>query len=169
VPTIPIEGGGGKFLSGAFTKYCIETRVHHQLTTLYSAQQNGVVERMNQTVVAAARSMMKAKNLLGYFWGETITTDVYLLNMSQTKSVVGMPPYEAWNGWKSRVSHLRTFRCIAYVKNTKPHPRKLDDRNSKMIFVGYEEGSKVYHAYNPGTRCMHVTCDIMFDELAQWY
>jgi hypothetical protein len=81
-------------------------------------------------MVAATRSMMKAKNLSGYFWGEAALTDVNLLNRSPTKSVEGMTPYKAWNGRKPNVSHLRTFGCIAYVKNTKPHPKKLDDRST---------------------------------------
>jgi hypothetical protein len=37
-----------------------------------------------------------------------------------------------------------------------------------MIFVGYEEGSKAYRAYDPRTHRMHVTRDIVFNELAQW-
>jgi hypothetical protein len=60
-----------------------------QLTTPYSPQQNDVVERRNQTVVEIARSMMKAKNLSGYFWGEAVTAVVYLLNRSPTRSVKG--------------------------------------------------------------------------------
>jgi hypothetical protein len=31
--------------------------------------------------------MLKAKNLLGWFWGEAVTTAVYLLNRVPTKSV----------------------------------------------------------------------------------
>jgi hypothetical protein len=54
------------------------------------------------------------------------------------------------------------------VKNTKPHLKKLDDRNTCMIFVGYEPGSKAYRAYDPRTGCVHVTRDAVFDELAQW-
>jgi hypothetical protein len=37
------------------------------LTAPYSPQKNGMVERRNQIVVATARSMMKAKNLPGFF------------------------------------------------------------------------------------------------------
>jgi hypothetical protein len=53
----------------------------------YSPQQNEVVERWNQTVVGAARSMLKAANMLGRFWGEPIVMVVYLLNRSLTRSV----------------------------------------------------------------------------------
>jgi hypothetical protein len=58
--------------------------------------------------------------------------------------------------------------CIIYVKNTKPNPKKLDDRSTKMVFVGYEKGSKAYRAYDPRTRWVHVTLNVVFDELAQW-
>jgi transposase len=52
---------GGEFTSVEFRQYCTERGVHHQFTTLYCPQQNGVVERRNQSVVAMA--------LHGYFWG----------------------------------------------------------------------------------------------------
>ncbi|KAF0934871.1 hypothetical protein E2562_028874 [Oryza meyeriana var. granulata] len=38
----------------------------------------------------------------------------------------------------------------------------------KMIFVGYEPGTKAYSAYNPATWRVHITRDVVFDELAQW-
>ncbi|CAA6675270.1 unnamed protein product [Spirodela intermedia] len=66
------------------------------------------------------------------------------------------------------VHHLKVFGCIAYVLNTTPHLKKLEDRGRKMIFIGYEYGSKAYRAYDPTTRRVHVTRDVVFDENAQW-
>jgi transposase InsO family protein len=43
--------------------------VQHHLTTLYTPQQNGVVERQNQTVLGMARSMLKAMRMPDLFWG----------------------------------------------------------------------------------------------------
>jgi hypothetical protein len=84
------------------------------------------------------------------------------------KSVDGMTPFEAWHRRKPTVPHLRTFGCIVYVQNMTPHLKKLEDHGCKMIFVGYESGSKVYRAYDPITKCVHVTRDVVFDEQAQW-
>jgi hypothetical protein len=61
---------------------------------------------------------------------------MYVLNRSPTKGVVGKTLYEAWHGRKPVVHHLRTFGCIAYVKDTSPNLKKLDDRSHPMIFVG---------------------------------
>jgi IS30 family transposase len=63
---------GGEFNSVSFLKYCLEKGVQHQLTVPYSPQQNGVVECHNSTVVGAARSMLKAKGLPNWFWGEAV-------------------------------------------------------------------------------------------------
>jgi hypothetical protein len=86
-------------------------------------------------VVATARSMLKANDLPGWFWGEALNATVYVLNRCLTKSVDGMTPFEAWHGRKLTVHHLRTFECIVYVQNTTLHLKKLEDRDRKMIFV----------------------------------
>jgi hypothetical protein len=119
-------------------------------------------------VVVTAKSMLKAKGLPGWFWGKEVNAAVYVLNRCPTKSVDGMTLFETWHGRKSAVHHLWVFGCIVYVQNTTRHLKKLEDRSRKMIFVGYESGSKAYHAYNPITEHVHVTRDVVFDEQAQW-
>jgi hypothetical protein len=159
---------GGEFAAADFVDYCAQLGVHRQLTAPYTPQQNGVVERRNQTVVGTARSMMKAKALPGVFWGEAVTTAVYLLNRSSSKAIGGKTPYQLWNGSTPSVQHLRTFGCIAHVKVNTPHLKKLEDRSRRMVFVGYEPGSKAYRAYDPSTRRVHISRDVVFDEAAQW-
>jgi hypothetical protein len=159
---------GGQFTSKQFVEYCVQEGVQQQLMASYSPQQNGVVERRNAMVVGAARIMMKDKGLPGWFWGEAVITVVYLLNRVPCKAVNGMTPFEVWHGKRSAVHHLKTLGCIIYVRNTKPHLKKLDDRRRKIIFVGYERGTKVYRAYDPVTRKVTVTQDVVFDEDAQW-
>jgi hypothetical protein len=119
---------GGEFNSTNFHEYYVERGVRWQLTAPYSPQKNGVVERRNATVVGTARSMLKAKWLPNWFWGEAVLTAVYVLNRSLTKSVEGMTPFEAWYGKKPSVHRLRTFGCIVYVKNMTPLLKKLEGR-----------------------------------------
>ncbi|KAF2320532.1 hypothetical protein GH714_028041 [Hevea brasiliensis] len=94
-----------------------------------------------------ARSLLKAKELPDYFWGEAVATAVYLLNISPTKAVLNQTPYEAWMGKKPRVSHLKAFGCVAYsLVNFRS---KLDEKSEKCIFIGYSPHSKAYRLYNP--------------------
>jgi transposase InsO family protein len=60
---------GGEFTTMEFADYCAAEGMHRQHTTPYNLQQNEVIEHQNGTVVATARSMLKAKGLLGWFWG----------------------------------------------------------------------------------------------------
>lgn len=138
------------------------------MTTPYSPQQNGIVERRNQTVIGMARCLLKAKGVPAEFWGEAVTTAVYLLNRAPTVSVVGKNPFEAWFGWQPDVHYLRTFGCIGHVKTVSLHLKKLDDRSRRMVMFGYEPGSKAYRMYDPVARRIHVTRDVVFDEEAAW-
>jgi hypothetical protein len=153
---------------GEFTEYCIEQGVHRQLTAPYLPQQNGVVECRNQTVVGTARCLLKSKELPGWLWGEVVATVVYLLNRSSMRSLEGRTSFEAWYGKKPGVQHLRTFRCVVHVKDTTLNLKKLDKRSRPMIFIGYEPRSKAYCVYNPLTRKVHVSRDVIFEEQEQW-
>jgi hypothetical protein len=59
-------------------------------------------------VVEMVRCMLKSKGVPSKYWGEAISTTVYLLNRSPTKSLDEKTPYEAWHGERPRVDHLRT-------------------------------------------------------------
>jgi hypothetical protein len=59
----------GEFTVNHFKEYFTELGTQRTLTAPYSPPQNGVIERRNQTVVGATRSMLKAKGLPGTFWG----------------------------------------------------------------------------------------------------
>jgi hypothetical protein len=130
----------------------------------YSPQQNGVVESWNQTVISAARSMLKATGMARRFWGEAVLMAAYVLNRSPTRNIEGKTPYEAWHGKKPSVQHLQVFSCIAYMKITWPHLSKLDDRGLKMVFISYKPESKAYRLYNLADCRVHVSRDVIFDE-----
>jgi transposase InsO family protein len=54
---------GVEFTSMEFENYCKEFGIDRHKTTTYTPQQNGVVERMNRTLLERARSMLSNANL----------------------------------------------------------------------------------------------------------
>jgi transposase InsO family protein len=58
---------GGEFVSNAFADYCKEHGIKRNTTTPYTPQQNGVVERRNQTIVEMARCLLKSMGVPGRF------------------------------------------------------------------------------------------------------
>jgi hypothetical protein len=101
------------------------------------------------------------------FWGEAVSTAVFLLNCAPTKALAGKTPFEAWHGHKLVVHFLRTFGCLAYMKK-QGHLCKLDDRSTPVVFIGYEDGGKAYRLLDPVTRRVSIVCDVIFDEDRSW-
>jgi len=89
---------------------------------------------------------------------------VFILNSSPSKALKNKTPYEAWHGEKPAVHFMQMFGCIAHVKVTRLHTGKLDNRSIKMVFIGYELGSKAYRVYDPASGKLHITRDAVFDE-----
>jgi transposase InsO family protein len=155
---------GGEFTGRSFVEHCSRHGVQRHLTAPYTPEQNGVVERRNQSMLGMAHSMLKAMSMLSWFWREVVITVVFILNRSPTQSVGVMTPYEVWHGVKPSVSYFHTFAYVAHVKQGSKHLGKLEDRNTMMVFIGYELGSKAWRFYNPVTRRVHVSRDTVFEE-----
>ncbi|KAG6495613.1 hypothetical protein ZIOFF_043439 [Zingiber officinale] len=126
------------------------------------------MERRNHTVMAMARSLLKGTHMPARFWGEAVRHDVYLLNRLPTKALGERTPFEAWMGRKPHLAHLTVFGCVAYVKNTAPHLKKLDDRSSPMVYLGVEEGCKAHRLFDPRHDKLQVSRDVMFRENCEW-
>jgi IS30 family transposase len=141
---------GGEFTAAEFTLYYMDEGVQRHYSAPYSPQQNGVVERHNQTVVGMARTLLKQRGMSAIFWGEAVVMTVYILNRSPTKALNSSTLYEAWHGHKPAVSHLQVFGCLAFGKEL-GHIGKLDDKSTSGVFIGYAEGSKAYRILDPGT------------------
>jgi len=93
----------------------IDAGIYRSLTASYTPQQNGVAERKNRSIVEMAKCMLKAKGLPKIFWAEAVHTAAYLLNRSPTSALQHRTPFEAWHGWKPKVTYFKIFGCIAYA------------------------------------------------------
>jgi hypothetical protein len=76
---------------------------------------------------------------------------------------------EKFTGKKPNVSHLRVFGCIAYMHLPNEKRSKLDPKAEKCIFIRYSLKQKGYRCFNPSTRKLQVSRDVMFDEMVSWY
>jgi hypothetical protein len=50
------------------------------------------------------------------------------------------------------------------MKKVGPGVNKLSDRSAPMVFIGYEEGTKGYRVYDPASKKLQVTRDVLFEE-----
>lgn len=157
---------GGEYRSRDFNQYCKCTGILQQLTVPHTPHQNGVAERKNKTLVECARSMLQGKNISNGFWAEAINTVVYLKNRSPTKSLELRTPFEAFYGYKPKVSHLKVFGCKEFAHIPKDERRQLDAKPIKCIFIGYCDDQKAYKLFDPSTHKLLEGRDVVFHENA---
>ena len=69
---------GGEFTSGEFKTFCKEDGIKRELSTPFNPQQNGVVERNNQTIMEAVKAMIHDQDLPMHLWAEAMRIVVYV-------------------------------------------------------------------------------------------
>jgi len=159
---------GGEFNSCEFNSFCSNNGIKRQLTAAYTPLQNGFAERKNRTIMNMVRSMLSEKGVPKQFWPEALKWKIYVLNRSPTLAVKNVTPEEAWNGTKPSVKHFRVFGCIAYAHVPDAQRKKLDDKSIKCVHLGVSEESKAYKLYDPITKKVIVSKDVIFAEKEKW-
>ena len=66
----------------------------HSFTVPYTPQQNGIAECENRTMVEMVRSLLEAKDLPKFLWGEAVIAATYILNRTAPTKVKGKAPIE---------------------------------------------------------------------------
>lgn len=98
-----------------------------------------------------------------------MSTIVYIMNRTPTVAIHDVTPKEKYTGNKPDVSHFKVFGCITYVHVPDELRTKLDPKAEKCVFIGYSLEQKRYRCYNPATRQLRVSRDVVFDEMSSWY
>lgn len=114
------------------------------------------------------RSLLTRSGVPKQFWPEAVKWSVHVLNRSPTYVVQNMTPEEAWNGRRLSVEHFRMFGCIAYAHVPDEKRKKLDDKGEKCVFLGVSTQSKAYKLYNPNTKKIIISRDVVFDDENIW-
>ena len=68
----------------------------------------------------------------------------------------------------SLVDHFRIFGCISYAHVPDKKRKKLKDKSLKYVFLVVSETSKAHKLYDPLTKKVVVSHDVIFDEKKTW-
>jgi hypothetical protein len=102
------------------------------------------------------------------FWAEAVTTACYIKNRVTT---TGLPnnttPHEIWICKKPDVGHLRVFGSKCWYTIPKENIKKLDDRTSEAIMIGYPKNTKGYKLWDLKTQKVIISRDVLFKEEKQ--
>lgn len=140
---------GKEYCNESFSSYLKHCGIIHETTIPYNAEQNGVSERNNRTIIEEARTMLEDAGLDRRYWAEAVNTAIYLKNKSPTVAVENATPEELWISNKVNLKHLRVFGCRVLAHIPKELRTKLDPKSKECIMVGYSETSKGYRLTDP--------------------
>ena len=66
------------------------------------------------------------------------------------------------------MEHFRVFGCIGHVHVPDSKRIKLDDKSMKCTLLGVSEESKAYRLYNPVSKKIVISRDVVFEEDKAW-
>jgi transposase InsO family protein len=155
---------GTEFKNSQIEGFLQEEGIKHEFSSLYTPQQNGVVERKNITLLDMARTMLDEYKTPDRFWAKTINTACYSINRLYLHRILKKTSYELLIGKKLNVSYFRVFgsKCFILVKRgrkSKFAPKAVED-----FLLGYDSNTRAYRVFNKSTGLVEVSCDIVFDE-----
>jgi transposase InsO family protein len=85
---------GSEFCNTSFEAFLADNAIAHELSTNYTPQQNGFVERDNRTIMEMAKSLLHAKGLPKILWAKAVHTAVHILNRTINLQLQNKTPYE---------------------------------------------------------------------------
>ncbi|GBN69354.1 Retrovirus-related Pol polyprotein from transposon TNT 1-94 [Araneus ventricosus] len=113
----------------------------------YIPEKNGAAERENRTIVEAARSIFRHKDLPLKLWAEAVNTAVYVLNRIDPTREKEKTPIELWSGSSFNFGYLKVFGTKCFVHVPKQRRQKLNPKSVAGLFVGYcseKDGYRVW-------------------------
>lgn len=119
-----------------------DSRIEHQTSCVETPQQNGRVERKHKHILNVAHALLFQGHLPKKFWGESILTTSYLINITPSTLLENKSPYELLYGSLPDYANIRMFGTLCYARRINRDKDKFDDRSVRCVFLGYLMGKK---------------------------
>ena len=115
------------------------------------------------------KAMLRIAGQPNSFWAEAAKIACYVINRSPSTTIDLKTPIETWTGKPAYYSTLHSFKCPVYVMYNTQERKKLDPKSRRCIFLGYADRVKGYCMWDPTTRKVIISRDVIFaEDQLQW-
>ncbi|KAL7545864.1 hypothetical protein ACHAWF_009220 [Thalassiosira exigua] len=101
-----------------------------------SPSQNGGAEKWNDSFAVSVRALLYGAGMPAKYWSAALLHACYLHNR-RVHQRTNKTPFEAWNGQRPDLTHLKLFGSCVCVKQTGDRRAKLDRHDFTGLFLGY--------------------------------
>jgi transposase InsO family protein len=122
---------GTEFKNTGVEEFLSKEGIKHEFLVPYTPQQNGVVERKNQTLTEVARIMLDEYKTPDNFWAEAVNTAYHAINCLYLHKIYKKTAYELLTGNKPKVDYFRVFGCRCFIFNKKVKSSKFAPKVDK--------------------------------------
>jgi hypothetical protein len=129
---------GTEFVNQRFKELTSNAGIIHQLSSPYTPEQNGLIERVNRTIIETARALLFSSNMPLPYWQEAVQASVYIYNITP-HAYLGKSPFERLYNKKPNVHNLKIWGSKALFKDKTVSLTKLESRAKEGILVGYNQ------------------------------
>ncbi|CAI7755824.1 unnamed protein product [Closterium sp. NIES-53] len=164
---------GGEFLGHDFTLFLDGKGIIHDLTCLYTLEQNGMAEREMHSIVEAVRTMLLHMGVQHHWWHLALAQAVWVRNRVEHASLPsGVTPYELAFRRKPDVSMVRVWGCmLQYMVPQSQRGGKLAPKARWGLHLGVSAASKGWTVLDLESNRLITTVEAVFYEtmsLAGW-
>jgi transposase InsO family protein len=97
---------GTEFKNTQVEDFLDEEGIKHEFLAPYTAQQNGVAERKNRTLIKMARTMLDEYKISDQFWAEAINTVCHATNHLYLHKLLNKTSYKLLTDNKPNISYF---------------------------------------------------------------
>ncbi|GKA35061.1 putative ribonuclease H-like domain-containing protein [Tanacetum coccineum] len=126
---------GTEFKNRDMLEFCGNKGIKQEYSNARTPQQNGVAERMNRTLIEAARTMLADSLLPTTFWAEAVSTACYIFNRVRVTKPQNKTPYELLFGHKPIIRYIRPFGCYVITLDTLSVLGKFNGKSNEGFLV----------------------------------
>ena len=121
--------------------------ISREFSATYTPQQNGVVERKNQTLIKMSRMMLDEYKTPRHFWVEAVEIACHATNCLYLHKLLSKIAYELLTGNKPQVGYFRVFGSKCYILGKHRHS-KFAPKSHEGFLLGYGSNPHTYRVYN---------------------
>nr|GEW19356.1 putative ribonuclease H-like domain-containing protein [Tanacetum cinerariifolium] len=111
--------------------------IKREFRVAITPQQYKAAERINETLIEAARTMLVDSKLPTTFWAEVVNTVCHVLNRALVTKPHNKTPYELIRGRPPLIDFMKPFGCPVSILNTRDNPGKFEGKADDGYFIGY--------------------------------